>query len=50
MSESKRKAILVGKNASYASLAGMIADAIATIFSPAYSGFFSAVAKLLTGG
>lgn len=37
------------KNAAYAIGAGAIADILAGLFAPEYSGFFSGVARLLTG-
>ena len=42
--------ILNRRNAAYAVGAGMIADILASLFAPQYSGVLSGIARLLTGG
>lgn len=42
--------ILEGRKAEYAIIAGLVADSVAQQAAPAYAGFFSTLAQLLTGG
>lgn len=44
------KAVLTKKNATYAVAAGLIADIVVSVVEPEYTGFFSRLAALLTGG
>lgn len=42
--------VLRKRNAAYAVGAGMIADILASLFAPDYTGVFSGIARILTGG
>lgn len=44
------KRVLEGRKAEYAVLSGLVADQIAQVAAPEYSGLFSLVAAFLTGG
>ena len=43
-----KERILEGRKAEYAIIAGLVADQVAAQAAPAYSGFFSMLAALLT--